>query len=180
MDNNILQYLIAILLPQEISDCISELQEKYKCDRWNITVAPHITLVPPGRAITDIQRAALMVRGIGENFRRFEIKSCGVGAFKNASNTIFAKLSTNHELFKLHCALIEEAPNFMKLEARGPGFYPHITISNKIKDAEVNKIIAQLKKELDHFSFICNNFSLLTKNPENENWMETETVFLQF
>ncbi len=178
MNSDALMYLIAVILPKDFAEKIFALQKKFKTPAWNITVGPHITLMPPARAMASMKTAALQLRDLARELKEFEIEVSGIGFFKNASKTIFAKVELSESILTLRQALAEAAPKFMDFRSENPEFHPHITIANKLDDKNFRPVLLEIQKEFKGFKFLCNNFSLLTKSPKIPKWLETETILL--
>lgn len=175
------KYLCAIPLPVEAALAIREIQESYKSASWNILIEPHITLVPPGVAVSSSAEAEEMLRAAVAGVTPFDITICGVDIFKNQSNTIFAKVEPSEELMKLQYEVYRASIGFIakpnvRSEQSGNHFHPHITLSNKLNSVLAEQILAQLSEQRIDFSFCCDSISLFVKEPGDVIWSESKRL----
>ena len=173
-----IKYLVAIVLPDELSEQIRQVQLAYKSSGWNILIEPHITLLPPSLALLSEDDAARVLDNVRKEFNAFDLEVTGVARFKNKSNTVFVSVSESEPLRRLYDNLVQLAPSFSALDVeilKHRPFAPHITLSNKLHDVLAEQIISQLGEENLRFSFECNNFVLFKKADTDSTWKRAKT-----
>jgi 2'-5' RNA ligase len=180
MDDD-LQYLVGIRLPEPWHKIIKEIQVANKSEKWNISLDPHITLLPFGKAICTPDEAETVLQGVAKKFIPFQILVDDVKKFQNSSHTVFAEVRDTHQLSKLHREVVSAGPKVCLLdrELEDRRFHPHITLSNMLKNAEEqNRVIEEIEKIWAPFSFVCDNFSLFRKHPSEKQWTEIKKLLL--
>ena len=168
-----IKYLVAIVLPEELSEQIKQIQLAYKSSGWNILIEPHITLLPPSLALLSEDDAIRVLDNVREEYNAFDLEVTGISRFRNKSNTVFVSVSDSEPLRRLYGKLIQLAPSFSALDVdllKHRSFTPHITLSNKLYDQLAEQIIEQLDAENLRFAFECNSFVLFKKAEQDRLW----------
>jgi 2'-5' RNA ligase len=171
------KYLCAITLPEAITSELASVQQNYKSSSWNIAIQPHITLVPPARAIVSLDQAEEILSGIAKNTKPFDIEVEGVDMFENRSNTVFAKVKLSEELLRLYAELRRWAPSFVADLKMENNFHPHVTLSNKLNSVLAEQIKSQLAEQRINFIFPCQSFSLFSKTNSDQQWVEQKRLY---
>jgi len=119
-------YFVALTPEASFTRFIRKLQQEM-CDQFGVCHAlrtpPHITLVPPFRALAD-QEVDLNKALLSISFDSFQLPILGMGRF--GKRVIFVKPEVNPELKLLHTSAQKAFELWSKPEQRP--FHPHFTI----------------------------------------------------
>jgi 2'-5' RNA ligase len=167
-----LKYGIAIFPSKKLQDIANSYRKRYD---------PHYTLIPPHITIKGIfevddekiKDVVNHVRTIAKTTRPFPLNVYKVGSFHPITNTIYLGVKTHETLIQLQKNLnsgaLEQTQEF--------SFVPHITIGQKMSDAEHSDVLESMKMMDVNHEEIVDRFQLLYQL-ENGSWTVYETFLL--
>lgn len=175
-----MKYLVGIILPSNINHKIELIQQKYKNDRWNIALPPHITLMPPAKAILSSDKAIKIIEKTVSDVKKFKIEILDVNYFCNYYRTIYAAVENSSKLKALYKNIISQANKIGAI--KGPyksfNFAPHITLLNDLTDDEFNQRYSQVRKLTFNSKFICDKVLLFAKKDDQRKYRVVGEVIL--
>jgi 2'-5' RNA ligase len=166
------KYGIAIFPSKQLQDIANSYRKRYD---------PHYTLIPPHITIKGsfhaddnrIENVIKEVRKIANSTNPFPLQVYKVGSFHPVTNTIYLGVRTDETLLslqnKLNSGPLEQAQEF--------SFVPHITIGQKMSDAEHSDVLESMKMMNVNHEEIVDRFQLLYQL-ENGSWTVYETFHL--
>jgi 2'-5' RNA ligase len=168
----LLNYGIAIFPSKKLQDVANSYRKRYD---------PHYTLIPPHITIKNsfqvddetIKKMIKEINKIANNTNPFPLEVYKVGSFHPITNTLYLGVKANETLLGL-----QENLNSGALEQKQEfSFVPHITIGQKMSDAEHSDVLESMKMmDLNHEEII-DRFQLLYQL-ENGSWTVYETFHL--
>lgn len=172
MKNN--RYIIVILLPVAESKQIESIQKNYENKLWQITMPPHITLVRPGTAILNEDRAIERLNTINLPHSQVKILASNMDMFLNGpnANVAYLRVTLNNDLINLHKCIYKSASRFMEIANDYPEFIPHVTIANNIADEQtLDDIVGDVSTKNISLNFVCSGVHLFKKADQDKNWI---------
>lgn len=161
-------YLIAILLPNEIREQISRIQERFRVPRWRKRIDPHITLLPPFTTAKDVRSITKRITSVSRQHQVFMITLQGIGRFTPRHHVIFAHIQAAPELQRLHMDLSAALKDMGRNRYELPGnFHPHVTLSNKLTPEEADIQFSEIAKLNIHQQFLCKSITLFRLDEQN-------------
>jgi 2'-5' RNA ligase len=167
-----LKYGIAIFPSKKLQDIANSYRKRYD---------PHYTLIPPHITVKGsfqvdeegIKNVVKEVRKIAKTTPPFPLNVYKVGSFHPVTNTIYLGVKPHETLVNL-----QESLNSGALQQEQEfSFVPHITIGQKMSDAEHSDVLESMKMmDLNHEE-IVDRFQLLYQL-ENGSWTVYETFLL--
>jgi 2'-5' RNA ligase len=141
------------------------IQQKYKNNRWNIALPPHITLMPPAQAILPNKEAIEIIEKTVCKINKFEIEITDVSFFRNYYHIIYITVKSNPKLNELYKKVISSAGKIGKIEGayKSFNFIPHITLSNDLTEEEFNQKYSKVQELSFNSKFICDKILLFAK-----------------
>lgn len=162
-----MEYLIAVTIPGEFGEELAYLQHQFKAPTWRVSIPPHITIIPPGRALVSPEQAKVLFEAITLPAGSFEVPCRNIHKFER---TVWLEPHAA-ELSMLRDAIIPGAKQFMSLdEAESRPFIPHITLSNKIQDFDLSRVYEELLALDPKGIFKCSNVGLFQKTKDEKTW----------
>ncbi|MCF2447262.1 2'-5' RNA ligase family protein [Dyadobacter sp. CY345] len=171
-------YFIAIVLPEEISRQVIEVQKEFAerfDSRRSLRVMPHITLKAPFRLPPIVHNHLLnWFLDLVVEIPSFQLELKGFDAFKNPKHpVIYIKPSLNDSLFSLQRVLIQQffdsfddaKPNNTELV-----FRPHITVAYRDLQPEMfERAWLEFRDKKFSGTFVVNSFQLLKHDGKSWN-----------
>lgn len=170
--------LVAILMPEDIAENISAIQQKYKNEEWNITLPPHITLVPPMEVLNISKEILGNIEDGITNIEPFEIELEKIGSFEHKYFVIYQSVKISLDLTNIVDKLSKISKNFAVSITKYKDFIPHMTLSNDLNETEFKEKYPKIKKEIVERSFVCDKVALLSREPNKDKWKIVKTFDL--
>ncbi|AIC94127.1 MULTISPECIES: 2'-5' RNA ligase family protein [Shouchella] len=169
-----LNYGIVLFPSKPFQDTANGLRRRYDAHYANIP--PHITLKESfSISNEELPEMIHVLRDIARQCPPIDIHVYKVDTFFPQSTTIFYKLKENKQLSWLNEKLYQEP---FPTDRAHSVFIPHITIAQKLQQAEHDDIVGQLKMiDVSHQETI-DRIQLLYQL-DNESWTVYETFLLQ-
>lgn len=169
-----LNYGIVLFPSKPFQDVANGYRRRYDAHYANIP--PHIT-VKERFSLTDeaLPTVISALREIATQCPPIEIDVYKVDTFFPQSTTIYYKLKENAHLTWLNEKLYEEP---FPTDRAHSVFIPHITIAQKLQQAEHDDIVGQLKMSNVSHQETIDHIQLLYQL-DNESWTVYETFILQ-
>lgn len=168
-----MKYLVAIILPKNLSQRLAEIQRRYKSERWNIALPPHITLIPPAKLTSNFKALSEALEKRAKDFKRFKIDIAGVSQFRNHGNTIFTQVTKSDNLLNLHQLVIKSIEGHLEIMKDYPRQYrPHITLSNDLTANEAQEKFPRIEKLISDQQFIVDRISLFRKGDSDRKYQK--------
>ncbi|WP_242142358.1 MULTISPECIES: YjcG family protein [unclassified Bacillus cereus group] len=163
---------IVIFPSKMIQDKANGLRKRY--DPHYALVPPHITLKAPFEAPEEqLETIVKELRTIANKTNPFILHVGKVGSFAPVNNVIYFKVEKTPELTFLN----EEMHKGFLTQEREYAFVPHLTIAQKLSDAEHADILGRLRMKDFYYEQTIDRFHLLYQL-ENETWNVHETFHL--
>lgn len=164
-----MKYGIAIFPSKPIQDKANSFRKRY--DPHYALIPPHITLKEAFRADEElIAELITELRNIAQEMDPFTISIKKFSTFAPVTNTIYMKVEPVPELQKLYDQMHQGIfPQNAKYS-----FVPHITIAQKIDEAEYADILGSVQMQGVQFEDEVDRFQLLYQL-ENGSWTVYET-----
>ncbi|ABS21277.1 YjcG family protein [Bacillus cytotoxicus] len=163
---------IVIFPSKMIQDKANGLRKRY--DPHYALVPPHITLKAPFEAPEEqLETIVKELRTIANKTNPFTLHVGKVGSFAPVNNVIYFKVEKTPELTFLN----EEMHKGFLTQEREYAFVPHLTIAQKLSDAEHADILGRLRMKDFYYEQTIDRFHLLYQL-ENETWNVHETFHL--
>ncbi|MGD6818924.1 YjcG family protein [Metabacillus sp. 84] len=168
-----MKYGIVLFPAKKLQDLANSYRKRY--DPHYALIPPHLTLRTPFEASDEnIKEISKELRAIAKKFSPVQLEVQKISSFSPVNNVIYLKAEPNDNLIALHNELytgaLEEEPEY--------SFVPHITIGQKLSDAEMADVLGQLKMQENHHIEMIDRFHLLYQL-ENGAWTVYETFILE-
>jgi 2'-5' RNA ligase len=167
-----MKYGIVIFPSKELQDFANSYRKRY--DPHYSLIPPHLTLksaFEASKVLIDEMSKAL--QEIAKEINPFQLRVTKFSSFSPVNNVIYLKVEPVPELQKLHeklhTGIFDQKPEY--------AFVPHITVGQKMSDAEHSDVLGQLKMQQVHFEEKIDRFHLLYQL-ENGSWTVYETFRL--
>ncbi|KHE67925.1 YjcG family protein [Halobacillus sp. BBL2006] len=168
-----MKYGIAIFPSKKVQDEANSYRKRY--DPHYALIPPHITLKEAFEADESEIESKIIpeLKEIAKNTQPFSYGIYKVSSFSPVTNTIYLKIDPSEEIFglneKLHSGPLHEEKDF--------SFVPHITIAQKLTDAEFSDVYGSLQMLKFDIQDDVDRFQLLYQL-ENGAWSVYETFRL--
>ncbi|MTH53197.1 hypothetical protein GKZ89_07200 [Bacillus mangrovi] len=168
-----MRYGIVLFPAKKLQDLANSYRKRY--DPHYALIPPHLTLKTPFEASDEeIKAISKELRRSARELRPVQLEVTKISSFSPVNNVIYLKVEPTEELKELHSMLhsgaLESEPEY--------AFVPHITIGQKLSDAEMADVLGQLKMQDNHHSEQIDRFHLLYQL-ENGAWTVYETFILE-
>lgn len=163
---------IVIFPSKKLQDLANSYRKRY--DPNYSLIPPHITLIAAFDATEDqIENFTETLEEISNHYQPFQIKTTKFSSFKPVNNVIYFKIEASEELSHLQTELNA------KISTNIPeySFIPHITIGQKLSDAEHADVYSSLRMSQFNHEETIDRFHLLYQL-ENGSWTVYETFRL--
>lgn len=163
---------IVIFPSKKMQDLANSYRKRY--DPNYSLIPPHITLKSAFDATEEqIERLTVQLDEISTHFQPFQISTKKFSSFKPVHNVIYFKIENSDELnhlqTEINAKISTNIPEYT--------FIPHITIGQKLSDAEHADIYSSLRMEQFTHEEVIDRFHLLYQL-ENGSWTVYETFRL--
>lgn len=167
-----MKYGVVIFPSKKLQDIVNSYRKRY--DPNYSLIPPHITLKYPFESTEeDIHKIANYLEEISADMHPLLLKVLKVSTFQPVNNVIYLKVEPNSDLV----ALQQKLQNDLMGSDNEFAFVPHITLGQKLTDAEHSDIFGQISMlDLRHEEII-DRFHLLYQL-ENGSWTVYETYRL--
>jgi 2'-5' RNA ligase len=168
-----MKYGIAIFPSKKVQDEANSYRKRY--DPHYALIPPHITLKEAFEADESEIESKIIpeLKEIAKNTQPFSYGIYKVSSFSPVTNTIYLKIDPSEEIFglneKLHSGPLHEEKDY--------AFVPHITIAQKLTDAEFSDVYGSLNMTKFDIQDDVDRFQLLYQL-ENGAWSVYETFRL--
>jgi 2'-5' RNA ligase len=175
-------YAIALILPEPFRSELTEIQRRFKDPNWNITLPPHVTIVPPfslskGKSLSEIVDAVSFTINA---LHCFNIGTGVIRKFNNKVSTIYLSVELSVELSELHSGINTILVPFINEISDYPkDFIPHVTLSGDVPESQAEEHFVKMKKLNLAKKFLCDKITLLKKSPEDKNWIPVRDFVLK-
>ena len=162
---------IVIFPSKELQDLANSYRKRY--DSNYALIPPHLTLLSAFDVSDDqIEKTTEILDDISNHYQPFQITTKKFSSFKPVNNVIYFKIEASDELFNLQTELNAKInPNIPD------SFTPHITVGQKLSDAEHADVYSSLKMSQFNYEETVDRFHLLYQL-ENGSWTVYETFRL--
>jgi 2'-5' RNA ligase len=170
---NSLSYMVAFTVPPPDRERLAEIQHRLRPVGWNITIGPHVTLVPPGAAQASLLLAIESFSKAIINVPPLQLSYPDLGIFKRRGlATIFLKPIATDQLFELQRQLQILAASWQDVSRsyRRP-FVPHVTLVNRLPESEADPVVEQLQ-HLVPAKIIFDRPKLFSKRNNDKEWLQ--------
>lgn len=167
-----LKYGIVAFPSKKIQDLANTYRKRY--DPHYAFITPHMTLKDAFE--TDeahIQEIAKKLEAIAQRFAPLQIHASRISSFYPTTNTIYFRIEPTPQLENIQKAIQEE----VQIGEPKHVFVPHITIAQKLSDAEHDDIYGQLRMKGVDETTVIDRFHILYQL-ENGSWTTYETFRL--
>ncbi|WP_043934810.1 2'-5' RNA ligase family protein [Bacillus sp. EB01] len=162
-----------VLFPsKKLQDWVNQYRKRY--DPHYALIAPHLTLVDAFEASEEeADSLAVNLRDTSRQHNPFTIRTSKISSFHPVNNVIYVKIEPDEKIEALHKGLneITGAPGTQF------AFVPHITIGQKLSDAEHSDVYNSVKMQGITHEEEVDRFHLLYQL-ENGQWTVYETFRL--
>lgn len=167
-----LKYLVVIVVPEPWQKRLRWLQQQYKSERWRILIEPHITLIPPGKALIQPAQAASQFGDLEIDGGPIALTVKGVEQFRRPRpSVVYAVVERSLALVNLRHQLGLKSTGLMRVDANSyRKFNPHITLSNKLSPGRAEEVARSLAGEGIDFKFWCLKLWLFKKSSADLRW----------
>ncbi len=167
-----LKYGIVAFPSKQIQDLANTYRKRY--DPHYALITPHMTLKDAFEADeTRIQEIAKKLEAIAERFAPLQIHASRISSFYPTTNTIYFRIEPTPQLENIQKAIQEE----VQIGEPKHVFVPHITIAQKLSDAEHDDIYGQLRMTGVDEKTVIDRFHILYQL-EDGSWTTYETFRL--
>ena len=166
-----MRYLVAIMVPEPQHTQLLELQNRHRPRRWQITLDPHITLLPPSDAHLEPAAAIRAFEALAPTLDLM-ITARHLSRFDHPdSHVIYLAAEPAAQLRDLSQHLYQAAI-WQDVHPRlWPDFTPHITLANKLHDTEVEACWNALSaRNYDDVTFHVTGVTLLGRESDWPTW----------
>ncbi|AZB42412.1 hypothetical protein CEF21_08960 [Bacillus sp. FJAT-42376] len=168
-----MKYGIVLFPAKKLQDLANSYRKRY--DPHYALIPPHLTLKAPFEASDEeIKAISKELRSLANGHSPIKLEVQKISSFSPVNNVIYLKVEPTDELMDLHAALhsgsLDSKPEY--------SFVPHITIGQKLSDAEMADVLGQLKMQENHHIELIDRFHLLYQL-ENGAWTVYETFILE-
>jgi len=163
---------IVIFPSKKMQDLANSYRKRY--DPNYSLIPPHITLKSAFDATEEqIKQLTVQLDEISNHYQPFQICTKKFSSFKPVNNVIYFKIENSDELnhlqTELNTKISTDIPEYT--------FIPHITIGQKLSDAEHADVYSSLRMEQFNHEEVIDRFHLLYQL-ENGSWTVYETFRL--
>ena len=135
-----MKYGIVAFPSKKLQDLANTYRKRYDPHFAHIT--PHMTLKDPFEADnTQINEISKKLHDIAQNFAPLTIHASRISSFFPITNAIYFRIEPTPQLANIYTTLQDE----LSIGTPKHVFVPHITIAQKISDAEHDDIFGQLR-----------------------------------
>ncbi|MET3698314.1 2'-5' RNA ligase [Bacillus oleivorans] len=167
-----MKYGIVIFPSKKLQDFANSYRKRY--DPHYALIPPHLTLKNAFEADDEkVKEISEKLEELSNQYEPFPLKINKVSSFQPVNNVIYLKCEPNDTLTGLHNDL---HTNFFGPEAEY-AFVPHITIGQKLSDAEHSDVYSAIRMLDVKFEETVDRFHLLYQL-ENGSWTVYETFRL--
>jgi 2'-5' RNA ligase len=165
-----MRYLAAIMVPEPQRAQLLELQHRYRPARWHVSLDPHITLLPPSDAHLEPAAAIRAFEALAPSLD-FVVTARQLGRFDHPnSHVLYLAAEPAMQLRDLSQHLYQAAI-WQDVQPRlWPDFTPHITLSNKLHNTEVEAVWRALNAQTFDLAFAATGVTLLGREPDWPAW----------
>jgi 2'-5' RNA ligase len=160
-------YLVALLLPDELSKLTERLQHQFQSPRWHIALPPHITFFY--EEDDDEEKLREKIRSVCQQTAPIPISIRGLGQFKRQDICIYASVHRTPEVVDLYSSL-----NNLRDSPVRALFTPHITLSNRLPRNVAPTVYAALQRKGIVGSFIATECNFYRRQPGTKEWQLIE------
>jgi 2'-5' RNA ligase len=161
------RYVIVGLLPDQMQKQIAELQQRYEFRKQ--TLPPHITIIPPFQLPGFQTRASILQK---VKFSPVQVVVGHVAAFRRPdANIVYLQVASPGILMVIDIckdaipALTQVVPRRIQL---------HITIAKGVPDADLDRILSELKEEQHRDTFTLEKLTLFAGELGQAGWNEVQ------
>jgi 2'-5' RNA ligase len=175
-------YAITIILPEPIRSNLIEIQKRFKHPNWNITLPPHITIVPPFSLSKNSTSKDIIVavKNSVKTLSQFNVETKGIRKFDNKVSTIYLFVLLSPNLTELHSKInATMSPIINEILDYPKDYIPHVTLSSDIPTALSDEYYSKMRDLNLGGTFRCTKVTLLKESPEDKNWIPVEDSFLK-
>ena len=168
-----LSYMVALAVPPPHRERLSAIQQRLRPVGWNITIGPHVTLIPPGAALVPLETAVQMFEETVRNLPSLKLEYPDIGSFKRRGlATVFLKPIATDYLYELQQRLqvVAAAWQDISRSSRRP-FVPHVTLVNRLPEVESGPVMEQLRR-LVPTEIYFERPRLFSKSDTDKEWLE--------
>lgn len=164
-----MKFGVVIFPSKKLQDLANSYRKRY--DPHYALISPHLTLKEPFDAKENLVKdIAGRLQEIAESTEPFKLTVLKVSSFKPVNNVIYFKVNPSEELVHLHTDLhtniTGDQPQYK--------FVPHITIGQKLTDAEHSDVFGSLRLlKMEHEETV-DRFHLLYQL-DNKSWTVYDT-----
>lgn len=163
---------IVIFPSKKLQDLANSYRKRY--DPNYSLIPPHITLISAFDASEEqIEKYTGILDEISNHYQPFQIKTTKFSSFKPVNNVIYFKVEASAELSNLQTEINAK----LSLNISDYSFIPHITIGQKLSDAEHADVYSSLRMSQFNHEELVDRFHLLYQL-ENGSWTVYETFRL--
>lgn len=156
---------IVIFPTKELQDVANSYRKRY--DPHYKLISPHLTLKEAFDASEDeVKEIASKLEMIAKKAKPFSLHFHKVSHFQPTNNVLYFACKDEPKLTELHEMV--HKPKILQHE-RIYDFIPHITIGQKMAEAELNDVYSQLRMENFDFNVDVKQFHLVHQL-ENKTW----------
>lgn len=162
-----------VIFPSKfVQDKANEYRKRF--DPAYTLISPHVTL-RAGFELNDDQlpKVISQLQEIAKEIKPFELEINKVSSFAPVNNVIYLKVELSDQLQTLHEKMHQDAFP----ETKEYAFVPHITLGQKLQNAEFADILGQLRMIQFNYTETVDNFKLVYQL-ENGAWEVYETFNL--
>lgn len=172
-----MRYLVACPLDApRISDFMKLRDEfKYLAPKWKITLGPHITIMRPGEAICEPQKAIDIFKTL-EFGSVFEVSFKKFGYFEAKKTAVVYVEPSDYRMFEgIRANLLDYVPKIVKSESGDWGFHPHLTLINRVPIEKLELLMESLKLAKLNINYEFGAVVLYKKDLTDDEWVKIST-----